>query len=71
MANSLPQQIHNHLNCPPSRVKEILVDLASTKAEFAPDKTLPQLWEQEKDYYKKYGCSAFDAGYQGLTSPKN
>lgn len=38
MANSLPQQIHNHLNCPPSRVKEILEDLASIKAKNDPDK---------------------------------
>lgn len=58
MANSLPQQIHNHLNCPPSRVKEILEDLASIKAKNDPDKPLSYFWEQEKDYYKKYGCSA-------------
>lgn len=55
MANSLPQQIHNHLNCPPSRVKEILEDLASIKAKNDPDKPLSYFWEQEKDYYKKYG----------------
>lgn len=52
MANSLPQQIHNHLNCPPSRVKEILIDLSETKVQRYPDKSLTQLWDIFKDTYK-------------------
>lgn len=60
---ALSVQIHEYLSCPPSKVKEILIDLVRTKDNFAPNLSLNALWEQEKNYYKEHGCNAFDYGY--------
>ncbi len=51
-----------------SKVEEVMESLQSTQSNFAPNLSIEELWNQEKPYYEKYGMSAFDAGYLGLTS---
>jgi len=52
---SLSIQIHEALGCPPSRVKEILIELAGIKRNLYPDADLPSVWLIYKPTYIEYG----------------
>lgn len=52
-------------------LRRIVEDTMSTQENFAPDKTLTEILQQEVPYYVKHGMNAFDSGYtQQTKKPK-
>lgn len=58
--------IKSKLNNEDVTIQDIIDSLQQTKSGFGLEKSLEELWEQEKDYYKNNGMNAFDSGYVGL-----
>ena len=73
MSNALISKIERYLNNKSVTDKlgqevtseEIVVCLSNTKSSFDLKISLDELWEEEKDYFKNNGMSAFDSGYLG------
>lgn len=52
-----------------SKVSETVDALVLTKDTFCPEQSLPEIWEQERPYFKAFGMTAFDSGYCGKSLP--
>jgi len=52
------------------KAQKVIDSLKTTQSNFCPNLSLAEIWEQEKEYYFKYGMSAFDCGYCGLSINK-
>lgn len=64
--SNLLSEIQSTLSCTTERANDVLSSLNETKMTFDLDSSIESIWEQEKEYFIKYGYSAFDAGYLGL-----